>query len=633
MRDGAARRIGPARAAALAVAVLAVLGTAAQPASGARDKPREKASTSKLSEEFLQHRFTTWPQDASRLGIRTHDNRLVPMTESLIENEIQWNLEFQDRVKDGLQRSSRGSSASRVELNLLRTLAERQRFELQVVGIYQKNPASYLPMLEGSIRSLLDRRLGSVCNRIRSISQRLQYVPEVLRAAQINLREPSRVAVEAAIPRYEAVLALYRNELPSRAQSCRDASNNASLAQADTQAVRSTQQFLEWMREDLVPLAKGPQGVGGPALSRWYQKIEFEPISLEIMEERANAEVAMCRKRIATYSAQLAIGADSSSALALILKRVEADTALNVLAGKTERDSGTTEDPALDRIKALTAQATGGDSAAAMERVLGPPVPESERAEIVNETVARAWTFLKKKKLVELPKERPVARTASSPSGALVELDAPGVWHKGKNEVYLNVSTAATRTSREELMLGALREGVPGRDLMEQTRRRVKSKLRAAYPSPSSMDGWSAYAVDVMLEQGFEDHNPRLHLLVEQARLLRLARLIAEIRIHRAGDSVETVASMIQTRCGLSPDQAMTLARRAAVDPVAGAGLVAEWRLAELRQLVQQQKRGRFKLAEFHKAVLAEGPVSPSVARPAILRRLGIDEEETAGIP
>ena len=96
---------------------------------------------------------------------------------------------------------------------------------------------------------MLERPTSSPCGRARNAARRLALVPEVLRAARINLAAAPSELVEIALPRLEGVLRFYREDVPRLATGCRDGRMQADLAEADTTAVRAVEAFIHDLRE------------------------------------------------------------------------------------------------------------------------------------------------------------------------------------------------------------------------------------------------------------------------------------------------------------------------------------------------------------------------------------------------
>jgi hypothetical protein len=239
-------RLAPwARPAAGAAVLLAVAGLAA----GA-----VPARVERLEREYREHRLAVRPDLATRAGDRRGDDRLEPVTQASLAAEAEWLAGFARRL-ESVPRAGL-APAARTTHDSLGAWTARARAEIAGTRRWERDPAAYLDLADAAIRALLPGRTGSACARTRAVTGRLARVPDVLRAARVNLREPPRELVAGALPGYERLLDLYRAELPAFGERCREPRTQADLAEADTLAVRAVEDFLDYLREDLLPRAE-----------------------------------------------------------------------------------------------------------------------------------------------------------------------------------------------------------------------------------------------------------------------------------------------------------------------------------------------------------------------------------------
>lgn len=232
-----------ARSAAGAAALLAV----AAAAFAAPVRPGQ------LEREYREHRLAVRPDLATLAGDRRGDDRLEPVTQATLAAEADWLAGFARRL-EAAPRGGR-TPTEQATLDSLTAWTARARAEIVVARRWERDPAAYLDLAEGAVRVLLQDRGRSACARTRALARRLARVPDVLRAARVNLREPPRTLLAGALPGYERLLGLYRTELPAFAARCREPHTQADLAEADTLAVRAVEDFLGYLREDLLPRA------------------------------------------------------------------------------------------------------------------------------------------------------------------------------------------------------------------------------------------------------------------------------------------------------------------------------------------------------------------------------------------
>jgi hypothetical protein len=245
-------RLAPWGRTALGVAaLLAVAGPAAAAPAG-------PPGIARLEREYRAHRLAVRPDLATRAGDRRGDDRLEPVTQASLAAEAEWLAAFAPRLEAAPREGQ--TAAERATLDSLVAWTTRAHDDIAIARRWARDPAAYLDLAGEAVRALLTGRGKPACARVHAVARRLERVPEVLRAAQVNLREPTPERVAAALPGYEQLLALYRAELPAFAARCREPRTQADLAEADTLAVRAVQDFLGYLREDLLPRATGDAG-------------------------------------------------------------------------------------------------------------------------------------------------------------------------------------------------------------------------------------------------------------------------------------------------------------------------------------------------------------------------------------
>jgi hypothetical protein len=252
-----ARRRGPVIVVALLLA--AVAGVVA-PAS-ARATPAD-ARLAGLAHEYREGLLADRPDLASRSGDHRGDGRLEPVTQASLARAVARLRSLAARL-DSIPRDALAPAAAR-ERDTLAARIAAARHELEVERRWERDPAAYLDLAGDAVATLMRRGPGPTCLRTRDLARRLARVPDVLRAARINLREPPRALIEGALPGYERLLGFYRGGLAAFGARCHEPRVQADLAEADSTAVRAVADFLDYLRVDLLPRAA--DAVPGPGI-------------------------------------------------------------------------------------------------------------------------------------------------------------------------------------------------------------------------------------------------------------------------------------------------------------------------------------------------------------------------------
>ncbi len=319
-------------ACAMALTILPACA-ATRPAGIARSIP---AAGPKRVAAFIRHSFSVRPHEATRAGIHGADGLLVPVTEALIDSERAWVADFA-AAGDPAPALARGAtSEASLEAALLDARIRRIRLDLDELRPFEVDPGAYRPLVDGSIRDLLFVSTGPLSTRLRYIARRLEHVPEVLRAAQVNLDHPSITATETAIEAYGRTLELYRRDLPWFARDLRDATVLADLSEADTLATHALLGFIEWLQVDVRMRSTGTVSIGADRYARVLTAETATSVTLDQVAQRVQGELQRSRARRDSIAGVVRFAGGEDTAL--VARRIAtADSAAAVAVARALR--------------------------------------------------------------------------------------------------------------------------------------------------------------------------------------------------------------------------------------------------------------------------------------------------------
>jgi uncharacterized protein (DUF885 family) len=553
----------------------------------------QDARLEKLGDEFIDGWLTRRPHLATRLGLHGWDRKLVPVTTASVAADVQWLKGMRARLRE-IPLS--GLSFERAqEHDLLMARIERERLELEEVRAWQRNPGYYLDLVAGSVLSVLERDFTSPCERVQNATRRLKLVPEVLRAARVNLKDPPRICVEVAITQFTGALDFYRTTIPTLTAECREPLLHADLAEADSMAVHAVEEFLEELRGDVLPKAAEDFALGRDLLQRRLAATELESAPVESLLAAGWAALEETRARMAAVSERIAPGLGIAAAL----------------------DSLRRDAPA--------------------ESTLVPFV--ASRLDTIRE-------FLHEHPIVTLPdgenlavRETPAFRRNLS----FASMDAPGVWERRATQAWFDVTPADPSWSAQQRLdhlaffnraaaqIVAIHEALPGHYYQFLALQRVPSRLRQALRSTANSEGWAHYCEQMMVEEGYGAGDPRIELAQLDLALQRIGRLIAAVSLHTGTMTLADAGRMFEERCFMAPVNAAREARRSAIDSGTLSYTLGKWRILEMRQEARRMLGSTFRLREFNDVLLRQGGVPLPLARDGVLRELARRHRAAAG--
>lgn len=540
--------------------------------------------------------FMTWwlaraPHEATRLGDHDQDRVLLPVTETTLAADLAWLRAFRSRL-DSIPTAPLPPDRA-VDRALLAARIDRLLLDLEVIRPFERDPGAYVPLVAGSVAAVLEP-IASPCQRLRLAARRLTQVPEVLRAARINLRDPPRELTEIAIERYAGVLRFYRETVPALAAACKDAPAQADLAQADTTAVRAVEAFLLYLREDLLPASRGRLSIGPEACRRLLRTALLE--DARTPSPPIDSLLVWARRTVAERRAVL-------DSLARAGGHHDARELLDARESTPPEARGLT--PYVDR----------------------------QLGNVRQFLVQRGIVTLPERQALEVRETLPFRRPLE-----LAGLDAPGPWEARELPAWLEVTPPDSlweemrrqvhlaRFDRWNVELTAIHEGLPGRYLRTVVLRGQPGRLRQALLSTWPGEDWGEYCEDMMVEEGYGVWNPAYRVVAAGRSLRHAGRSLAALALHAGVMSPAEAQAMLKDQCLLDADEAALETRRAAADPDVMGYTPGARLLLELRDEARRVLGPRFQIRVFNDAVLRYGASPAGIVRAGVRRELGVDD-------
>ena len=573
------RRWAPPLGRAVVPALALLLAPPALLGAARSDPGKPDAPLQVLGEAFVTRSLTRAPHVATRGGDPSSLPLASTVTAAALAEERAWLRAFRERLAAVPRDEPAGERAT--ERALLEAAVERDLMEAEVLRPFERDPGAYVALVAGSVEAALKRSGGTQCARLEHAARRLAEVPEVLRAARLNLKDPPRVLTELAIERFAQVLRFYREDVPRLTAGCRSARMQADVAQADTIAVRAVEGFLRYLADDLLPISSGTLAIGPDACRRWMHGA--------LMTDVAPAETLLAEATgiVEARRAEL-------EAIAPLVGSGNTRAALDALAAERPEDGGW--------------------------------VP------LVSRAVERVEEFLGGHDVVSLPSRpslqiRDMRSFRGTPGIALSDVGDPG--EPRATSAWLEVGApegdGGARLgpfNRWELDLAVAHEGLPGRYLRAVAVRSGRSRLGRMLQQTWPGGDWGQYCEWMMLEAGYGGEDPR-YRLAGAARALRLAgRALAALALQSGAMSPDDVRRMLEDRCLLAPAEADREARSAAADPAIMSYTFGAQRLRELQEEARRRLGPRYRTKAFNDAVLRCGASPPGILQQNLWREL-----------
>jgi uncharacterized protein (DUF885 family) len=461
----------------------------------------------------------------------------------------------------------------RFDRDLLLTQLRLEIFQLAELRDRARNPIIWSDDID--LSGYLLRNYAPIEQRVRAMKQQAALIPTVLlNATDVLDTNLSRPVVETAIDVFKGVAAFLRDDAPP---ALAEAEMNLLVEAEFADALAAIDQFIS-MLEDRLEGATADFAIG-PELLR----------------------------KLVSYGEMVDIEIDE------LLRIGERDLARN-----------------LDLARATAAKIDPNLSVEEVVRSEGHDHPAADQ--LINEVSAILESlrhFILEHEIVSIPSEARciVRETPSFLRWASAMMDTAGAYEDDSVESYYFVTPPEPdwdAERQEEWLSNFERSGLPGLSIHEaypghfvhfKHIRNVPSPIRRMALSYSFVEGWAHYVEEMMLEEGFGDGNPRFRLSQLKGALLRNCRLVASIKMHAHGMSLDEATELFMTNGFLEETPAHAEAVRGTFDPGYlnyNFGLLM---MRKLRADVQRQEGDRFSLRDFHDRLLSLGAPPFALAR------------------
>jgi len=562
---------------------------------------------SALTEEFVHSTLALSPVSATAAGYHTHQG--VPLDERL-DDLSSAGLEVQrSHYRNWLNRLSRIDSSSldtqsRADLGLMRNLCEAALFELDAEQNWKNNPTVYVEMIGTALFTPYSVEYAPAEQRWMHIVSRLESVPGFLDAARANLARSNPVWTQTAIEENEGTIELIEKEFaPKVPAALRDRYSKAAARAVE--AMRAFNAHLKTLPD------AGAEGwrLGKEKYARKFD-LTFRGMTTpqallkEAEETLTELRRHMFKVALPLHSKYFPTHRDPVD-LNLIVGEV-----LDRIARKQSKPETYFRDAqqALDEVRAFLRTRA--------DRIVSLPPNDNL-------------------KIIETP---PFMRGIYSVGGfnpappLQPELGAfywltpiPADWPRERIESKLR------EYNFYGLRILTIHEAIPGHWLQFEYAAQVEPAprrlLRSLYGDGAYIEGWAVYATDLMVQEGYLNHDPELELTHSKQLLRAIANAILDIRLHTMGMTDEEAMELMIRRTFQEKEEAQAKLRRAKLSscqlPTYFAGFQA-WK--RLRAAAGKQEAERFQPGEFHRRALLAGALPLS----ALAEVLGVNLEQPA---
>jgi uncharacterized protein (DUF885 family) len=463
-----------------------------------------------LSRRYFDEVLALSAVNATGLGDHRYDNQLDDVSSSGRARTLTVERNLLSAVR-ALDRA-RLSRPHQVDAQLLARQLEYDLWRLEELQDWKSNPLLYTGIAGDSVYSLLARDFAPMPDRLRSVRARLAALPRFLAQVREAL-DPARVPkihAETAARQNSGVLSLI-DDLVVPELGVLPAAEQAELRSVIERARTAVSEHQAWLDQQLVPHATGNFRIGAQL---YDQKLQFaldSPLSRQEIRTRAERELVRTREEM--YGI--------------------ARTVLRGRAGAPPLPDAPNPDEQQAAI------------VAALELTYADRPPRDKLFDVARKSYDDALAFVRAKGFVTVYDDPLdiIPMPEFKQGVALAYCDAPGPLDKGLKTFFVvspipkewndtQVQSYLREYNTRSIHDLTIHEAMPGHYLQLTHSNRYESTLRATLASGTFIEGWAVYGERLMVEQGYLNGDPLMHLMQLKWYLRSIANALLDQRVH-----------------------------------------------------------------------------------------------------
>ncbi|MCH8307008.1 MAG: DUF885 domain-containing protein [Proteobacteria bacterium] len=417
------------------------------------------------------------------------------------------------------------SRANQVDADLLRNEIESRLWQLESLQEWAWNPLIYVDRSGSAIYGLMARDFAPLPERLVSAASRLEQMPRFLAQARAAL-QPQRVPkihAETAVQQNPGLDSIIETMIVPHMGTA-TGEFKFRLQAAIATARKAVAEHQAWLEEELLPKAAGNFRIGAALFDSKLGFTLNSPLSRRDIRTRAENEYVAVRDQMYQISKEL-----YAEEYPFTNFPDNPDEAYKQVIIRTALEKAYQQLPQPDGI-----------------------------VTVAKEYLQQATDFVQERNLVTVPDDpiEIIVMPEFRRGVTLAYLDPPGPLDKGQKSFYA-VAPLPSDWSDEQvnsflreynlLSIQALtvHEAMPGHHLQLALSNRYPSILRSVLWSGPFVEGWAVYAERLMVDEGYLDNDPLLHLINLKWYLRAVTNAIIDQAIHVDGMSRDAAMKLM----------------------------------------------------------------------------------------
>jgi len=476
-----------------------------------------------LADEYISDLTNFSPVTATLIGDHSADHKIDQVDAAARAQSRELLVEYVEALRtlnvDDLSR------ANQIDAEILLNQLESDLWALETLQEWAWNPLVYINISGSAIYGLVARDFAPVASRLRNATARLAEIPRFL--------EQSRAAIQPErVPKIHAETAIKQNPglnsiidtmiIPE--MSVLSNAEQGQLNVAIEAAKNAVADHQTWLEEELLPRAAGNFRIGA---GLYDVKLAFalnSPLNRKEITARAEQEYENVRNQMYAVAKTVYLEKHPFTAFP--------------------------DEPDESYKQAIIR--------AALEEAYLELPPANGIVDIAKQQLQQAIDFVIEKNIVTMPDEpvEIIIMPEFQRGVTVAYLDPPGPLDREQAAFYA-VAPLPTDWTEEQVQSFlreyniysiqdlTIHEGVPGHYLQIALSNRYPSALRSVLWSGPFVEGWGVYAEQMMIAEGYLDHDPLMKLINLKWYLRGITNAIIDSAIHVEGMTREAAMTLM----------------------------------------------------------------------------------------
>jgi len=559
-----------------------------------------------LADEYVSDLTNFSPVNATLIGDHSADDKLDQVDAAARAEGRELLIEYIAALKaldiDDMTR------ANQIDAGMLLNQLESDLWSADELQEWAWNPLYYIRISGSAIYGLVARDFAPVETRLRSATSRLMEIPRFLKQSREAI-QPERVPkinAETAIKQNPGLTSIIDTMIVPE-MGVLSAAGQEQLNAAIEVARDAVAEHQTWLEDELLPRAAGDFRVG---LERYDTKLAFalgSPLSRKEITARAEQEYENVRNEMYEVSKSIYV--------------------------KKHPYTAFPDDPDESYKQTIIRSA--------LEDAYKELPPPNGIVAVAKQQLQQAIDFVVEKNIVTMPDEPvEIINMPEFQRGVTIAyLDAPGPLDNEQPAFYAVAPLPGDWTNEQiqsflreyniySIQDLTIHEGVPGHYLQLALSNRYPSTLRAILGSGPFIEGWGVYAEQMMISEGYLDHDPLMKLINLKWYLRTITNAIIDSAIHVDGMTRDAAMDlMVEGGFQEEREAALKWVRAQLSSTQLSTYFVGYQEHLELRAAVEEAWGDEFTLRRYHDQALSYGSPPVKYVR-ALMLNEGIPRRE-----